>query len=437
MKEIINKVLWLSVAILMLGLPLSKALISIGTVGIIIAAISYKVVNPTSVPVRQYLPILAPGLFYIFHLLSLCYSTDTMEGLDQLVRQHAVITIPFVFGMASDWFRKNIKQLLDVFIYACALGSMITMIFYIIPESNVRSLTESIGFFQSYPDHVDRLKFGLYSPFIDRLHFSYLLGFAVLYEGYLLANKRSFSLRLLLVILFLITFLFLGGRGAQIALILSVLVSTIIYFTNHIKRQNLSKSDLQQRFTIILGGVVIAAIMIPSLAYRYIPAIQKRYDQMAWELEHFRTGEYLQMDYENFTTLTRIRALQNAWSLIEINPVFGVGLGDFTASMNTANSKYEDRLPVHNQNFFLYLWASSGLGALLTFFIGLGYYLKTLYQKSEDFSIKYLGIGYLIFVLICSMFDVIWIYQIGNLSLPVFLSSIFILHLNYPESSRN
>lgn len=183
---------------------------------------------------------------------------------------------------------------------------------------------------------------------------------------------------------------------------------------------------------MLIALIIAITIVLPIFAYKNIPAIQKRYDQMTWELKHIQSGDYLEMDYENFTTLTRLRALQNAWQLVRDNPFLGVGIGDFNDSMNVANEKFHDRVPVHNQNFFLYLWAAGGIVCLMAFILSLGNYLVNIWRFT-DYKVKCFVLSYIIFVISCSMIDVIWIFQIGNLSLPLFLCSIFLISKTSPS----
>lgn len=413
----------------MIGLPLSKGMTSIGTLAIIISSLGYWgwVKKPASI--KGFLPILVLGSIYFFYLLSITYSKNVKEAFDQIIHQHAFVTFPFVFWVLSDWLKSNIHRLCSLFVNACLLGSIITLILFVIPESQTKSITNFLSFLQTYPNHIDPLKFGLYSPFIDRLHFSYLIGFAILYEIYGSIKSHQLLRRIFKVSILLITMILLGARGAQISFLLAISVGTFLFFLEKIKRQELSNIDLQQKVSVLISITLVFVIMLPLLAYNTIPAIQKRYDQMIWELDHISSGEYLNMDYENFTTLTRIRAIQNAWEIVKKNPLLGVGIGDFNSNMEAINSTYADRVPVHNQNFFLYLWASCGIGALITFLCAITYFVIDLWRQADSL-IRIFGVSYVLFILSCSMLDVIWIFQIGNVSLALFLSSIFILGQN-------
>ena len=151
---------------------------------------------------------------------------------------------------------------------------------------------------------------------------------------------------------------------------------------------------------------------------------------MFWELEVIRTEEYKKFDYNYFTTLTRIKSVQNSWHLIRNHLVFGVGIGDVRDQlMRVYDSKSPD-IPAHNQNYFLYIWLAAGLPALLSFVIFLWLWFRQILGSQSRF-IKSFALSYGIFLVLILMLDALLKYHIGIFSTTLFL--ICVSALAHPE----
>ncbi len=352
------------------------------------------------------------------------------SGLEEALRQHVFITIPLCFWACSEWFRPRLGTMMKIFIGVCTFHSLITLILFVVPESMASDLVGQFSMLQPYPDWTDRLKFGLYTPFLERLNLAYLLGFGLLYLIYDSLRHAWTWLNVVQGIILLIAFLLIGARGAQLALLGGLGIGALSYLIDKLKSLNLPKEKYLERLTSAITILIIGLIATPYITYKTVPAVQKRYDQMQWELRLINNGDYLQEEYQYFTSLTRIRAWQNAGTIIRENPILGVGIGDYDNALLEANMKYDDKVPVHNQNFFFYLCGAVGVLGLLTMLWGLWQYTRS-YWGGERRPIRHLALAYVVFICISCMVDAFLKYHIGSVSVMLFLSVLFLL--NQPD----
>ena len=99
MKDWITKGAFFSAAFLMIALPLSKALISIGVVALILFAIAHFFDRRPALSIPQ---IIMPfGLMIIFYIISLFHSEDWLNGLKEINIQHTFVTIPLCITILS------------------------------------------------------------------------------------------------------------------------------------------------------------------------------------------------------------------------------------------------------------------------------------------------------------------------------------------------
>jgi len=423
-----HRLLWISLITLFVGIPLSKALSSIGVGLLCLSALFLGLQNGFPKLEKRFMPLLGLSVLIIFYLISCTYSSSISEGLDEVFRQHAFLSIPLSFLVLRNWIQPRLPQLIHFFIGACTFHCLVTIGLFVLPESIVTEIVDQIPLLQPYPELTDRLKFGLCTPFLERLNLAYLIGFAILfllYEGMQSGWRWQATIQTIILV---ITFVLIGARGAQLAFLFAFGIGGLSYVVNWIKSLNLPPEEYRQRLTSAITILIIGIFVTPYIAYKTVPAVKKRYDQMQWELRLIENGDYKKEAYQYFTSLTRIRAWQNAITVIKNNPILGVGIGDYNTSLEAANHKYNDRVPVHNQNFFLYVWGASGILALVAFLIGIWRYTRSFWIHQLN-PIRHLALAYICFIIISCLIDAFLKYHIGSISVTLFLSSMFLLNL--------
>ncbi len=415
-------ILW---ALLLIGLPWSKALSS--TAMVLILALSLDKLPHLWAAIKAHKGISIFSLLFVLLLPGLISSENLSNGLSFLFMQIGYVVLPVLIILNKDLLVQKHHSLLNYFIKSCTIAALATLILFFIPEDMVIKLTENISFLKPYEKTVNRVSFGLYSPFIDRLHFSYLLVLAMLFYAWMYFKKLP-SPSLIFPLTILITFILLGGRGAQLAWLLLIPLWIVTYFYTSSPR-----SVNQPKNRLIVPLVLVAVFATPYLAYQFIPPVKKRYDQLFWELKLVRSGEYKQWNYEHFTSLRRLLSLKHHIALIKKSPWIGVGIGDYREDLQAAydgDASIGLNLSSNANNQYLFYWANAGILSLLLFLFVLYYWTYSALQYTNDSIDKTLIISFILFFGFILVFDVFIIYQIGIMSFCVFGGLIYLVTKN-------
>ena len=435
-------------SVFLITLPFSKGVMSVAYVGLLLLAISTffkeKLVKQKSISQQvqlktSYSPIqkllLAPLLLFITLLISLLYTENLSEGFDRIISQSKLIGIPFICYVYLTTIQANYNWYLNLLTNAVTLAAFLTFIFFLLPASIVQSIADTIKPLKDYVLHEKQQAFGAYSPFIDRLQFSYLIGGVFFLElGRLFqsverrfAKPQRFSKRVIvqitkLVLLFL-TLLILGARGAQIGFILGsgIWLIGIYYYYIYPFLQKRIGSLLSH---LIIGiGLLVSTVYLPLFAYKKIPAVTMRYDQMMWELGTFQDGTFKNYEYVHFTSIRRLLSWQHSWTLVQQQPILGVGIGDYSASMHKVYSQDDLGFPVNTQSQFLYYWVSAGLLGIGSFLLVWGYWLLCLIQR-QQYWVSVLAASFFVFYSFIFLLDAPLNFQVGAMTFWLFYALI-------------
>lgn len=412
-------ILW---ALLVIGLPWSKALSS--TAMVLILALSIDKLPQLGAGIKAHKGISIFMLLFVLLLPGLISSENLSTGLSFLYKQIVYLVLPLLIILNRNLLFQKRFSLIDYFIKSCTIAATATLILFFIPEDLVIRLTEHFSFLKPYEKTVNRVSFGLYSPFIDRLHFSYLLVLAMLLYTWMYVKKLP-CLSMIYPVTILITFVLLGGRGAQLAWLLLIPVWIVAYI-----RSLESRSAKSSKNPLIIPAVLVVVLITPYLAYQFIPPVKKRYDQLFWELKLVRSGEYKQWNYEHFTSLRRLLSLKHHVSLIKKSPWLGAGLGDYREDLQAAYDRDESiglNLSSNANNQYLFYWANAGILSLLIFLFVLYYWTYSTLSTVKDPVDKMLIITFILFFTFILVFDVFIIYQIGIMSFCFFGGLIYLM----------
>ncbi len=409
--------------------------------------------------------------------ISLFYTNDFIKGVAVLWSQIEFIAIPFIFLINQSIIKEKFQDYIQLLIGATTIAAFITFIFFLLPAEMTQNIAASVPLLKEYIVHEKALAFGVYSPFTERLQFSYLIGVVVFLQLWVVFKKLvsidKCSLRpppgegkdsanlyinkekgiasffrsskvlktlggqkitgLLKIILLFITLVILGARGAQ----LSFLGASIIWIIGgyfYLIHPKLSKKvNTFFAYTLLVSGLVVCLIIAPFFVYQKIPAVKVRYDQMSWEIGTFQDGTFGNYAYTHFTSIRRLLSWKNSWAIIQENPILGVGIGDYQAAMEKEYTKDDLGFPVNTQSQFLYYWTASGLLSLFIFLSCLGYsFLVFFRQKSYWF--KLLGVSFLVFYSLLFLFDAPLNFQVGAMT---FLTVYCLLISKVDQQSTN
>jgi O-antigen ligase len=407
-----------------LALPLSKGLTSVA-VGVLVGTAVFRSFKNHTFPFPRYW--LLPIALFILLLISISYSESYREGWNVLYRQNMLIFLPFAFWIHTDVCRAFFHRGMQIFVGACTLAAGVTLLFVVLPTAFSLQLAETLSFLQDYIVHEKEYAFGSYSPFIDRLQFSYLLGISLFLHVYLFLK---FNWKWWIGVSFLVqltALLILGARGAQLAFLVSSGVGIIFYFYQfRNKKSDSHKGKWETKWSsIVVIGVLVAS---PFLAYKTIPAVQVRYDQLRWEIGTLQDGTYVNYAYEHFTSLRRIVSWQATWQTIQEQPLLGVGIGDHKLALQQQYKNRKFDIPINSHQQFLYYWVVGGIGAALVFLVAYLIFIRKALQTKSPWKRLFL-LSFIIFYGFVFCLDSPLMYQTGGLAFWSFYL-LFIPFLN-------
>ncbi len=414
------------VGLFVVSLPTSKAANSI-TLGLL-CVVSFIILLKKHQPTRWFVPALWPVLFFLLYIPSLAVSEDLTQGLWFLYRQVIYLALPVSLYLCRAFWMPHIHQYFKWFIISNAAASVITLIFFALPEPTVVTITDTIPGLMDYVQMSSRIKFGLYSPFIDRLHFAYLLGMSLLCLIYFFSRGHRAEWQVFSTITISITFLLLGGRGAQLGLLFGAVIWISWYSGQYLSGQYPHYSLLQRRL-IQQFIVLVYLITVPLLVYNVLGPVKTRYQQLFWELKLIQNGDYRNWDYQHFTSLRRLLSVKHHLTLIRENFMFGTGIGDFRKDLKTAYAADHSmgiQIDPNANNKFLFILANTGLLGLIIFLGTLFGIAKQIYI-TPDMPLRHLAFAFSIFIVVSWLFDIFTVYQVGA-SFFCFFVTLFLLH---------
>ena len=400
---------------------------SIAFVGLIIVSI-FSFFQDRKLVLPNRLFIFPIALFFSF-AISLCYTNDFTKGLDVLGSRIEFLVIPFIFLVNQPLIKEKFQDYIQLLIGTTTIAALITFIFFLLPAELSQNIATSIPLLKDYVVHEKELAFGVYSPFTERLQFSYLIGVAIFLQLWVVfkwytvdgtrltvGKKINFNFKAVLKLFILVgVLLILGARGAQLSFLAASIVWVIGGYFYLIHPKLSEKVNALFAYAVLILGLVVCLTIIPFLAYQKIPAVKVRYDQMRWEIGTFQDGTFGNYEYTHFTSIRRLLSWKNSWAIIQENPILGVGIGDYQAAMKAEYAKDDLGFPVNTQSQFLYYWTASGILSLGIFLSCLSYSCFVFFRQKDDWF-KLLGTSFLVFYSLLFLFDAPLNFQVGAMT---------------------
>lgn len=400
--------------LLFLAIPLSKGLASIAFALWAIVTLLCK--KGWKSALYRYWWQLGLSFVFLWLLVSITYSTDWLTGFKVCYKHIALLAIPILAIQCRYEITRYHKEMLTVFVVAILINCGLTFLFNFISPSLALQIDAFLPGLLPYPPPVElnSYKFGAYSPLMARVQLSNLISIGALVTAFLWLKRyfRWFFLpAFLLLLLYSISF---GGRAGQLGLMAGMAVFgllTLIFYRNN--------SGTTPVWVIIGRWMVpLFVLLISVLFYNGYEPLQKRYQQLFWEIELYQSGEYRKHDYINFTSVRRIVAWQNHWEIIKENPVLGVGIGDYHHELDIVYENDDYNLPVNSHNQYLSFWLFGGIIALTLFFLALCFWLYGLWSSGPYVFI--FGLSFLTIYGVVFLFDTPLLFQVD-----VFIFGLF------------
>jgi O-antigen ligase len=358
---LLERLAWLSVLMMLGGMLFSRALLSMGMIGLF----SFAVLNPNLLQhLRVFFknPVLwGLSLTFLPYFLSITYSNDLTHWFISTKTKLAFIVLPFGFIVLRNQPKTSLYWLLYLFLWL-TVGTTLEVLANYIHHFNEINQHYSAGNVMKTP--------------YSHVRFSLLVSFAILTGGYLykenfnpLFRKERFLILGLTV--YLIIFIhILAVRSGLAALYLCALFLIIRYVI------------VNRKWLIALPAIAVL-ILLPFLAYLMLPSFRDKFNYVKYDLHSFFEEHHT----AGLSDAARLLSLKNGIEIGKENIWLGVGAGDLQDEANKLYTQHPDisaakRLP-HNQ--FIWVFAGTGLIGLAIFCWGI--FLPLFYNKNYRYPL--------------------------------------------------
>lgn len=371
-QKIIKSIFLLSLVLFFTGLVASKALISIGSVGIFLVGFTSHWIFKNKSANLQLPQLTGYGLLVLMPFISGMWSQNTAAWLDSIANK---IMLPLL--AAGMVWAPVLKRREVYFLFLFQIGSVIAGSLY------------SIGAYLYLPFDINKTYLTAKTlPVLlnnDHLHFSLYVFITILliYSfRYLFYDPASRLLKFILIGVETWFVIYLHILGAKTGLIFLYLGVTIIFLSN-----DYIKTTLYKKLLII--PVMITAL---GLAYKFIPSFYNRFHYTRYDFNQYIHGQYV----NGLTDGARVLSWKAGIEIANKNPVLGVGFGDLNDTFTKWHETNSGHLEKYNwlqpSNEWLMYGCGAGLIGMLTLTFGLYLiYLKSPFINSISYFILFLS----------------------------------------------
>lgn len=283
------------------------------------------------------------GIFILF-LISAFLSENQTASMIRLRIALPLILLPIAFALLPVFSKKSYQQLLYLYFYMMVIACLGVLINYGLHYEEMQQL---LIVSKAIPTpNGEHIRFSL------MINLAVFAGFWLLQEGFywLKAWEKKIMGGLLL---FLIITLHLLSVRIGILVLYGGLGTTIFYYM------------LRKQYYGLGIGLLLGMCVLPYLAYKYVPSIQTKVNLTKHNWDMYQQGHI-----GEYSDTRRLLSYKIAWDVAQDAPWFGVGIGD----LNDEQAKhYQEHYPeqkvMYPHNFFLTLYAATGIWGLLFFLI--------------------------------------------------------------------
>lgn len=327
----------------------SRALISIGTVGIIATAV---LGTDLKAGFRAFLSNKAAvflSSLFLLTVLSGIVSENTSTWLEYVRIKLSVLLLPFAFVSIPRLSTRQFHSLIYVFVLLTSLSFSWVLGDYLL---NFEEINQRIGQGKSLNTPVIYVRYSLF------------IAFACLAAIYLFLEDFFWKFKWEKYLIGFIA-LFLFGAVHLLA-VRSGILGLYVAFTFWSVYFILKK----QKYGLG-AGLLLIVFLAPFLSYKFVPSFKKKIDYMLYDLDQFRKGDKTQMPSD----FVRLVTLQLGFEVFQESPVMGSGIGDLRDEMNKLYARDYPMLDKprwylpHNQ--FMFVLTAYGVVGLLWFLLAL------------------------------------------------------------------
>ncbi len=334
----------------MAGLPLSPAMLSIGTVAMIIPAFFSYPLKEQFRRFYQDKEAFLLSLIFIVQLLSFFWTTDTGKFVE-----HLRIKAPLFFGLFSlavlgPFDRKWLKIGLMLFVVTVLVTGTFSAVDYLLHREQYDL---EIKVSKPLPIFFE----------INHIYFSLLLAFSIFISFWFyrqkpfLFHKYERYLWLFIAVVNTAYIHIIAARTGLIAFYVALFIMGTFYF-------------FRQKKYLLGVLILVGCVCTPFFGYEYIPSLKQRVENTQMDINSYFSGE----DPNHLSLGMRFESWKAAWGLFKTQPVTGVSMADLPQEMAKQYVRDGSLLCENNfllpHNEFIQIGVGLGLLGLITFSLG-------------------------------------------------------------------
>lgn len=347
----LNRWFILSACIALIGIFFSRAMISIGMIGIVLIYIlnqGWKI-NFFNRSGNTVLMFLAPIL--IIYLIGGFWTEDYPYWMDRIQVKIPLLFLPLGFFAIKDVLkRQSVDLVILLFIALCAATALGSFIYYLLHYAEI---TESYKHAKTIPTIIEHIRYSLLLSIA-----CFASAQAYFQSSILKTNVQKRFIAALGIFIFVFLHI-LSIRSGLLALYSTVFIWILIKVIQSGNKKLLALLPLFFAFLFAM--------------YLFVPSLNNKVNYMIRDINQFTSGKSV----NNYSDGNRLLSMKIGIQVGMESPWFGVGSGDVQQEMNRVyKNEYPDITPnnwiiPHNQ--FVYLFTALGLIGLIVFLICLAF----------------------------------------------------------------
>lgn len=337
-----KQLIYASCISLFIGLIASKFLLTLSMIALVVLGLLSPTLNQDWKRVWTNKSFVATlGIFMLF-LGSALISDNWGASMIRVRIALPMLLLPIAFALLPTFSKKSYQQLLSIYFYMMVVACLGVLINY---GLNYEAMQQRLIVSKAIPTpNGEHIRFSL------MINLAVFAGFWLLQQGFYWKKTAEKYLMSLLVFFLIITLHLLSVRIGLLVLY-GGLGTTIFYYM------------LSKKYYLIGIMLLMGMGAMPYLAYKYVPSIQTKVNLTKHNWDMYQQGHI-----GEYSDTRRLLSYKVAWDVVQESPWFGVGIGDLNDEQAKYYQKnYPDQKVMYPHNFFLMLYAATGILGLVFF----------------------------------------------------------------------
>lgn len=329
---------------LFVGLICSKFLLTLSMITLVVLGVCSPTLNQDWRRIWTNKSFVATlGVFMLF-LVSALVSDNWSASMIRLRIALPMLLLPIAFALLPTFSKKSYQQLLSIYLYMMALACLGVLINY---GLHYEAMQQRLNVSKAIP-----------TPNGEHIRFSLMINLAV-FAGFWLLQQQFYWKKAAEkwviggLVFFLIITLHLLSVRIGLLVLYAGFGTTIFYYM------------LRKKYYGLGIVLIIGMCIMPYFAYKYVPSIQTKVNLTKHNWDMYQQG-YI----GEYSDTRRLLSYKIAWDVVQGSPWFGVGIGDLNDEQTKYyQANYPDQKVMYPHNFFLMLYAATGILGLIFFLI--------------------------------------------------------------------